>query len=304
MIVNADSLAAIFTSYKAHFARGLAHGPSDLQQFATEVPSTGKSNKYPLGALTARMREWVGDRHVTNLAAYIETLTNLKFELTVSVPRDDIEDDTWGVYGPSIQAMGESGALEPSRQLHDALGSSGAAFATAIAGLDSQPFFDAGHSWPGAYETAQGNLGTEALDSDAVYTAVNAMAAFKGPDGQFLNVKPDTFVGGTGTRSAAEALFLVQTTAAGAGNPHFGRIAKERIHIIPEMSTNYWALLDCSKAIKPAVYQNRRAIQLVSKVAETDDNVFDRAEYVYGIDGRWKVAWLCWWLAYGSNGTT
>ncbi|MEI7036439.1 Mu-like prophage major head subunit gpT family protein [Fulvimonas yonginensis] len=65
----------------------------------------------------------------------------------------------------------------------------------------------------------------------------------------------------------------------------------------------YWYVLDTSRALKPLIFQNRKAPNFVSKTAETDDNVFDRAEYVYGADRRCNVGFGFWQLAYASNKT-
>lgn len=64
-----------------------------------------------------------------------------------------------------------------------------------------------------------------------------------------------------------------------------------------------WFLLDTSRVIKPIIWQNRKSFKLVSKDRETDDNVFDRKEYVYGIDGRNNAGFSFWQLAYGSKQT-
>lgn len=63
----------------------------------------------------------------------------------------------------------------------------------------------------------------------------------------------------------------------------------------------YWYLLDTSRALKPIIFQDRKAANFVSKTAETDDNVFDRAEYVYGVDARRNVGFGFWQMAYASN---
>lgn len=64
-----------------------------------------------------------------------------------------------------------------------------------------------------------------------------------------------------------------------------------------------WYLLDTSRAIKPVIFQDRKAPNFVAKTSETDDNVFDRAEYVYGVDSRCNVGFGLWQLAYGSRKT-
>ena len=65
-----------------------------------------------------------------------------------------------------------------------------------------------------------------------------------------------------------------------------------------------WFLLDVSRVIKPILLQVRRDFgQLVSKDKPTDDNVFDRNEYVYGVDARMNVGYGFWQQAWGSKQT-
>jgi phage major head subunit gpT-like protein len=68
-------------------------------------------------------------------------------------------------------------------------------------------------------------------------------------------------------------------------------------------SGTLWHLLDCSRALKPIIFQERKKPNFVAKTSETDDNVFDRAEYVYGVDSRCNVGVGFWQLAYGSRKT-
>lgn len=62
-----------------------------------------------------------------------------------------------------------------------------------------------------------------------------------------------------------------------------------------------WYMLDTSRALKPIIFQERKKPNFVAKTSETDDNVFDRNEYVYGVDSRSNVGYGFWQLAYGSR---
>ncbi|NYZ12882.1 hypothetical protein HL658_09990 [Azospirillum sp. RWY-5-1] len=59
-----------------------------------------------------------------------------------------------------------------------------------------------------------------------------------------------------------------------------------------------WFLLDDTRAIKPVLYQERKKFQFVAMDSLTDENVFNRKEFLYGIDGRCNVGFsfpqLCW----------
>ncbi|HQS08725.1 MAG: hypothetical protein B7Y12_02150 [Rhizobiales bacterium 24-66-13] len=65
-----------------------------------------------------------------------------------------------------------------------------------------------------------------------------------------------------------------------------------------------WFLVDASRMVKPIIYQERRPFsQLVRMDAPTDEVVFNRKEYRYGLDGRCNVGFGLWQLAYGSKQT-
>jgi phage major head subunit gpT-like protein len=62
-----------------------------------------------------------------------------------------------------------------------------------------------------------------------------------------------------------------------------------------------WYLLDCSRALKPVIYQERQPANFVAKDRVDDDNVFDRNEYKYGVDMRCNVGFGFWQQAYRSR---
>jgi phage major head subunit gpT-like protein len=64
-----------------------------------------------------------------------------------------------------------------------------------------------------------------------------------------------------------------------------------------------WFLLDTSRAIKPLLFQPRLPYNLQSLTAETDENVFTRDEYLYGVRGRGNAGFGLWQLAFGSKST-
>jgi phage major head subunit gpT-like protein len=64
-----------------------------------------------------------------------------------------------------------------------------------------------------------------------------------------------------------------------------------------------WYLLDVSRALKPTIFQQRKAFDFVSMDAPTDENVFSKKEFRYGVDGRSNVGFGFWQLAYGSKQT-
>jgi len=69
-------------------------------------------------------------------------------------------------------------------------------------------------------------------------------------------------------------------------------------------SSNIWALLDCTRAIKPFIYQGRTGPQLIQMDdPRTSEHVFMKKEYLYGVDYRGSFGVGLWQLAYGSKQT-
>ena len=64
-----------------------------------------------------------------------------------------------------------------------------------------------------------------------------------------------------------------------------------------------WYLLDTRRALKPLIYQSRKAPNFVALTGETDDNVFNRSQYIYGVDARRNAGYGFWQLAHASNAT-
>lgn len=145
MIINSGNLAILFRAFNAAFQRGF-EGISPLWgKVATLVPSTTGTEDYGWLGDIPGMREWVGDRQIHNLKQHDYSLKNKKFELTVGVPRDKVDDDQYGVYSPMMEMLGQSAGEHPDQLIFALLA---AGFATAC--YDGQYFFDTDHPVIGA----------------------------------------------------------------------------------------------------------------------------------------------------------
>ena len=62
-----------------------------------------------------------------------------------------------------------------------------------------------------------------------------------------------------------------------------------------------WYLLDCSRPIKPFIFQKRQDPTFVIKADEKDSNVFERDEILYGAKARGNAGYGLWQMAYCSK---
>lgn len=114
MEVNAATLAGIYTNFSTIFNQGLTTVETMHDLVAMTVPSAGKQVDYKFLGNIPMMREWIGDRQIKNLEAFDYSVKNKKFESTIAVDRDDIDDDQIGVYKPIIQGLFHAAANHPS----------------------------------------------------------------------------------------------------------------------------------------------------------------------------------------------
>lgn len=140
MIVNLANLEAMFNGYNTLFSTAFAGAQSYASTIAMTVPSSARQETYGWMGAFPGLREWIGSRIIKNLSLHSYTLKNLPFEVTISVPRDDIEDDTYGLFSPMFSELGRRAKTHPDELL---FGLMKAGFSTAC--YDGQLFFDTDH---------------------------------------------------------------------------------------------------------------------------------------------------------------
>jgi phage major head subunit gpT-like protein len=121
MIRNSTNLTGLYTGFKAAFQGGFDDAKPTYKTVAMVAPSTTKKEEYGWLGQLPRIREWVGDRVVNSLALHDYTITNKKWEFTLGVPVDDIDDDLYGVFSPLFGEIGRSTAIFPDELTWPAL---------------------------------------------------------------------------------------------------------------------------------------------------------------------------------------
>jgi len=227
MLINSANLRTLYVGFSTAFQNGMAIAAPKWNTVAMEVPSNTAKEEYGwLGAMPS-LREWIGDRVIHNLSLHDYAIINRKFESTVSVPRPQVEDDTFGVLRPAFEMMGRDAATHPDKLVFGLLK---AGFTTPC--YDGQYFFDGDHP-----------------------------------------------VGGAGDEPVSSA----SNTGGGSGTA--------------------WYLLDCSKPVKPLIFQKRLPYEMQQITSSDDERVFLQDEYLYGVRARANAGFGLWQLAYGSKQT-
>lgn len=293
MIVNSQALRGIYTGFKTIFAKVLEETKPLYDRVATVVPSVAGEESYKWLGSIPMMREWIGDRQIKSLTASDYTIKNKDFEVTVGIPRNDIEDDRIGLYTPSIQSLGQSAALHPDELVFILLPGG---FENKC--YDGQAFFSAAHK---VGKKTFSNKGTAKLSPEAYAAARAAIMSITDENGKPLKIVPDLLVTGPALEAEARKILLADqidgttNTMKGTAEPL----------VVPDLAgyDTMWFLLCTKKPVKPLIYQERQKPKFVALTAENDENVFMRKEFLYGVDSRGNSGYAFWQMAYGSDGS-
>lgn len=205
--ITPQLIQAMFEGFNIKFNGAFKGVEPTWAKIAMEVPSSASAENYAWLAQIPRIREWLGDRVVNALKLYGYRVANKTFETTIGVPRESIEDDTYGVFAPLFSEMGRSVALFPDELVYGLLA---AGFASAC--YDGQNFFDPNHP---------------VLDANGNPTMVSNVATGSGPAWflmdttrfvkplVFQNRKPFEFVSKTDPRTS-DRVFLNKEYVFGA----------------------------------------------------------------------------------------
>lgn len=140
MLITSASLDALRVGFRNDFNAGIGGYKPLWDKIAMRVPSSTAANVYGWLRDMPRLREWLGDRVVNSIAEGDYTIRNRKFEETIGIGRDAIEDDTFGIYSPMMRRMGESAAEFPDELVFALLAAGGITPC-----WDGQNFFDQDH---------------------------------------------------------------------------------------------------------------------------------------------------------------
>ena len=258
MIVNKASLDGLFRNLRAEFNVAYGEAVVTWMAIATLVQSTTAREDYRWFSLFPQMREWVGERTVKSLAAFGYNAPNLRFEATITVNRDDLEDNILGIYQAQAQGAGISAALWPDELVYGAVNNS---FDAAKGKChDGKAFFAEDH--PLEEADAFLNMLTAQLKVDSLE---NAQASFgkartmletaKDQEGLSMGATSDVLLVPPALRDTASTLLMGDRLGGDDPNPY--KNSAELVESPRLTSATAWFLLHTKGPLKPFIFQRR-----------------------------------------------
>lgn len=315
MEINSSNLQALFEDINISFKSAMLSTPQELApKVATTMTSKSRDSRYPvLQTLLAGMRVWNGPREINNIVVDAIVVTNSKFENTLGIKKEDVEDDLYDAYADmAAPLLGRNLKLLPDLEVAKI-------FNTNPTSFDGKTLFNQNHYVNAQSKTgAQSNdLGTtKPLNGPNLALAQAALQNLKAADGVSLGGYGNVILAppslGYTALTLANSTFYPEiqngsTTVFGAqANPWKGAydvIVSPFLTDTGDPSTAVWYLLDCRSTIRPAIWQERVPGQLVQLVDPSNPIVFGLDEFQMGTRFRGAASPGFWFKAVRMNAT-
>jgi phage major head subunit gpT-like protein len=314
MDITPSNLKLLFQQFERQFQA--MFGATDViwPAYASEFPSKTKQSVYGWLAQFGGMRKWEGSRQAVDAVGRSYTLTNIPFERTVELDRDDIFFDQYGFFGAVVENLAMAAKTLQDQETADAI-----THGTSRVCWDGQYFFDTDHPVnpdDASLSTYSNNLTGSSYNfatdpKGAFAKAKAAMKKFVDDGGKPLNVVPDTILCGPDLEDAAltvaEASTIVKTiqnvaasenvAAAGVTNVYAGKVNVVVSPWLGLADTGAAYVICAKKPVKPILWQNAKSPQLIARINPEDPKVFDCKKFTYGVDALGAAGYGLPWTA-------
>jgi phage major head subunit gpT-like protein len=251
MDINAANLASLQKTFNTAFQQGLGFvPPADLSFLFRDFPSSTAANFYAWLDRIPGFREWVGARVFNNVRGQKFEVLNRDWEDSVSMGKNEIRDDLYGVYAPLVQMMGEAWSEKK--------------YELPIAVLTGNPlsftgkaFFADDHAYG---DNTIDNLVADALSVTSFNAAFATAAAWKFSNGQLCKTRWTHLVHGPKLHATAFGIVDAQFIVSGSSqvdNPNYKRVTRVELPDLTGDYDDYWYLVDGSRPIKAISRQIR-----------------------------------------------
>lgn len=320
MLITPANLSFFFTNLETRFWAAYGTAPIAYDKICTTYSVSSEQWVSGWMGMLNKMREWVGPRitHSPAPQTYLVPIQN--FELTESIDQFKLEDDTYGIYFPTVSFMGEQSKKWPDYQVRDLLLNQGSQTGSRQKGLDGLNQWSTVHP-VNYYDASYGTYSNDfrggfsvngvtvggALGVNQFATLWEEIASRKSESGEALGLMADLTMTAPQLKITLDTILQAQFFApATIGNLSSQVGSAENMLkgwtdrlVWPDLaaSPTTWFQLVCNKPIKPFSWLLRQAPNFVYRVNPQDPVVFDEHTYLYGTMARGAPAWSFAWLS-------
>lgn len=220
------------------------------------------------------MREFTSERKHGVAKNTVNTIVPRKWEATLDVKREDIEDDNTGQVPAKVKRMVAKSQRHYGALVIEALNKGFEAELN-----DGKPFFD----------NSRKNLVTGALSVATFNKAFDQLSGMKDGEDDAINPVPTHLIVGPENRAVAEQILLQEKGSNGESNVNYKRV---ELIIDARIAGKTWALIAANEGVAPITIAERLKVgNLVAKNDLNSDKAFETDVFSWGLRGRYDAAY-------------
>jgi len=285
---------------RSEFFDRLSSVQTFYQDLTTRIASNKELETYAFLGSVPPMREWGTGRLARGLFTESYQVVNGKYESTLEVDRDELDDDQTGQIRIRIGEMATRAAQHKDALLAALLVNGASA---GFNSYDGQIYFSAAHA-SGLSGTQDNTLAPAIVDKDAptsaefraaFASAVARMLGFVDDQGEPMSMAATSLVCVVPPSMYVAALEALNATMIGSTTNVLQGAA--RIIAFSRLTdTDTWYLLKTDGTVRPLIFQDRMPIEFTA-LEQNSDEGFRREKFLYGIRARYTMTYGYWQYA-------
>jgi phage major head subunit gpT-like protein len=278
--------------------------PIHYRDLATRIVSTSDREVYKWLGTVPRVREWGTGRLAQGLRTESYSVSNLKYEATIEVDRDEISDDQTGQIRLRVGELAQRAATHKDYLISQLLIGGETAGNNSYDGVS---FFNAAHASGASgnqsnaltYNAANDQAPTVAEFQDALKAAIAQMLSFKDDQGEPMLISASSLVCVVPPTMLFTASQAINATVIGDATNVLKGIA--RVVALPWLTElSKWYLLKTDGVVRPFIFQDREPVEFNALTEESEEG-FRREKFLFGVRARYRMTYGYWQFAVRTD---
>lgn len=273
-------------------------------ELATRIVSTSDHETYRWLGTVPKLREWGSGRLTQGLRSESYSVSNLKYEATIEVDRDEIADDQTGQIRLRVAELAQRAATHKDYLIAQLLIGGETSGNNSYDGVS---FFNGAHA--SGESGSQDNLLTASAQvedaptvsefKEALKAAIGAMLSFKDDQGEPMLIDTTGLVCVVPPTMLFTATEAINSTVVDNTSNALAGIAK--VVSMPWLTDlSKWYLLKTDGVVRPFIFQDREPIEF-SALSEDSEEAFRREKFLYGVRARYRMTYGYWQYAVRTD---
>ena len=270
------------------------------KELATRIASNSDHETYKWLGTVPKIREFGTGRLAQGLRTESYSISNLKYEATIEVDRDEISDDQTGQIRLRVAELAQRAATHKDYLISQLLINGETSGNNSYDGVS---FFNDAHA-SGSSGNQDNALSYDATNPDAptvdefkesLKAALGQMLAFKDDQGEPMIISASGLICVVPTTMLFTASEALNASIVDDTSNALRGVA--RVISLPWLTDkSKWYLMKTDGVVRPFIFQDREAVEFNAQTQDSDEG-FRREKFLYGVRARYRMAYGYWQYA-------